>query len=200
MVKKLTAKTQELNPKLPQYSSSFSKCFCIKPETNEILLKKGAVYIVFEISGASNFDTELVSKVVSDVLHDSYYQSEGVSPVQSMEKAISETDTKIRQLSSDTLTSDPKDINLNMICAILWGNVLYVVKFGKGLIYLIKNTDISPMEMVSEGNFSSSSKIVEEDEVLVNDWVKYLKFLIPSLGNLFNVLKGQGTQYQNQTV
>ncbi len=59
MIKKLTAKTQELNPKLPQYSSSFSKCLIIKPETQELLLKKGTVYALFNISGESNFDTEL---------------------------------------------------------------------------------------------------------------------------------------------
>ena len=130
MTKKLTAKTQELNPKLPQFSNSFSKCLHIPPDTQEILLKKGTVYANFCIQGTSNFDTQLVIKVIEDVLHDSYYQSENISPVQSMEKAILEIKTKISQLSSDTLTSDPQSVEVNFISAVLWGKVIYIIRFG----------------------------------------------------------------------
>ncbi len=167
MIKKLTAKTQELNPRLPQYSNSFSKCIVIKPDSPNLLLKKGTVYTIFEISGSSNFDTELITKVVNDVIYESYYESEIISPIQSMEKSIMETKDKILHLSNDTLTSDPQDINLNVLSAILWGNVLYIVKFGSAKSYLVKSNGIVSLEMVSEGNFSSSSKIVDEDEVLI---------------------------------
>ena len=84
MAKKLSAKTQELNPKLPQFSSSFSKCINIEPDTQELLLKKGTVYSLFEISGESNFDTDFITKVVTDILHNTYYGSDNISPVQSM--------------------------------------------------------------------------------------------------------------------
>ncbi|NMB91724.1 hypothetical protein GYA37_02665 [candidate division WWE3 bacterium] len=167
MIKKLTAKTQELNPKLPQYSNSFSKCVIIKPETQELLLKKGTVYSVFDVSGESNFDTELVIKVINDVINNLYFQSESISPIQSMEKAIVETKEKVLQLSNDTLTSNPQSINLNMITAVLWGSVLYIIKFGGAKGYLMKNGEISPLEMISEGNFSTASKVVDEDEVLI---------------------------------
>lgn len=167
MTKKLIAKTQELNPKLPQFSNSFSKCFLIVPETKELIIKKGSVYTVFEINGSSNFDTELIIKVIDDVLHDSYYQSDNISPIQSMEKAVSEIKQKIIQLSSDTLTSDPQKVNFNFISAILWGNVVYITKFGEMNLFIMKGGELSPMEMLSEGNFSSFSKIIKEDEVLI---------------------------------
>jgi len=73
MAKKLTAKIQKLNPKLPQFSNILSGCINIEPETQEILLKKGTVYAVFEITGDSNFNTEFVNKVINDILRDSYY-------------------------------------------------------------------------------------------------------------------------------
>ncbi|MBU0534622.1 MAG: hypothetical protein ABIJ82_04140 [Patescibacteria group bacterium] len=167
MLKKLTAKTQELNPKLPQYSNSFSKCLTIKPETQELLLKKGTLYIMFDLSGGSNFDTELVCKVVYDVLHDSYFNSESISPIQSMERSILETKEKILQLSADTNTTNPQRVVLNVMSAVLWGNVLYIVKFGSAKCYTVKGGGVVPMEMISEGNFSTSSKVVDEDEVLI---------------------------------
>lgn len=167
MAKKLSAKTQELNPKLTQFSNSFSKCVNIEPETQELLLKRGTIYSVFEISGDSNFDTGFVSKVVNDILHDSYYQSENISPIQSMEKTISEMKDKIMQLSSDTLISTSKEISLNFVSAILWGNVLYVIRLGEIEGFTMRGGEIVPLEMISEGNFSSFSKLADEDDIFI---------------------------------
>lgn len=167
MLKKLTAKTQELNPKLPQYSSAFSKCITIKPEDQEGLLRKGTLYVMFDLSGDSNFDTELVCKVIYDVLHDAYFNSESISPIQSMEKSILETKEKILQLSADTLTTNPQGVVLNIVSAVLWGNVLYIVQFGSAKCYTLKEGGVVTLNMLSEGNFSTSSKVVDEDEVLI---------------------------------
>jgi len=167
MPEKLIAKTQELNPRLSQFHNSFSKCISIAPETKELSARKGIVYSVFEISGPSNFDTSLVTKVIDDVLHDSYYQSDNISPTQSMEKAITEMREKILQLSNDTLVSTPQDISMNFVSAIVWGNVLYMIKFGDIESYVMKGGEITQPEMISEGNFSSYSELLDEDDVFI---------------------------------
>ena len=74
---------------------------------------------------------------------------------------------RVLQLSNDTLIADPKNIGLNVVSAILWGNVLYVVKFGDAYALSIHNGDISELEMISEGKYSSFSKLVNEDDVFV---------------------------------
>jgi len=167
MIKKLSAKKQELNPKLNQFSNSFSKCIDIEPENQEILLRKGAVNSIFEISGNSNFDTDFVIKVITDILLNSYYSSDNISPVQTMEKTISEIKEKILQLSSDALISSPDEISFNFISSILWGNVLYIVKIGNIESYTMKGGEVVSLEMISEGNFSSFSKIVDEDDIFI---------------------------------
>jgi hypothetical protein len=167
MTEKLVAKIQELNPRLSQFHNSFSKCISISPETNDLMAKKGVVYAVFEISGPSNFDTSLVAKVVDDVLHDSYYQSDNISPTQSMEKAITEMRDKILQLSNDTLVSNPGDISMNFVSAIVWGNVIYIIKFGEIESYIMKSGEIKQPDMISEGSFSSYSELLDEDDVFI---------------------------------
>jgi hypothetical protein len=167
MTKKLSAKKQELNPKLNQFSNSFSKCIDVEPENQETLLKKGTVSSVFEISGTSNFDTDFVIKVINDILHNSYYSSDNISPVQTMEKTISEIKEKILHLSSDTLISSSGEISFNFVSSILWGNVLYIVKTGEIESYTMKGGEVIPLEMISEGSFSSFSKIVDEDDVFI---------------------------------
>lgn len=167
MNKKLTAKTQELNPILGQYNTSFSKCMIIEPETKELALKKGSVYAVFEIFSDSNFDTALIGKVLQDVIYNSYYQSESVSPIQSMEKAISEARDKVVQLSNDALSSDPQSIKFRIAAAVLWGNVLYVVQYDKAESYLMRDGVIRPISTMNEGAYSAASGVVKDDDVVV---------------------------------
>lgn len=197
MNKKLNAKTQELNPKLPQYSSSFSQSIVIKPENQELLLKKGTVYTVFSISGDSNFDTELITKVITDVLHDAYFESESISPIQSMEKAIVETKNKVTQLSSDTLTSTVQTINLNITSAVLWGNVLYMVQFGNGKVYTMKDGTITPLNTMSEGNFSTASKVVNEEDILIICTDGFVEMFPPE--KLMSLSISEGQLQPNQT-
>ncbi|MFH1648118.1 MAG: hypothetical protein ABIA11_00080 [Patescibacteria group bacterium] len=197
MNKKLNAKTQELNPKLPQYSNSFSQSIVIKPENQELLLKKGTVYTVFSVSGESNFDTELITKVITDVLHDAYFESESISPIQSMEKAIVETKNKVTQLSSDALTSNAQTISLNITSGILWGNVLYVVQFGNGKIYTMKEGAITLLNTISEGNFSTASKVVNEEDILIICTDAFVKIFPPE--KLMSLSISEGQLQPNQT-
>jgi hypothetical protein len=167
MKKKLTAKIQQMNPALPQYSGAFSKCISIEPDTTDVVLKKGSVYAVFEIKGDASFDTELITKVTNDVIHNSYYQSENISPIQSMEKTILEAKDKIVQLSSDVLRTDREPVEFNIIASVLWGNVLYVVQYGDMKAFVMTQGTIKPLATISEGNFSAASQVVENDDVII---------------------------------
>jgi hypothetical protein len=179
MKKKLTAKIQQLNPTLPQYSGSFSKCISIEPDTNDVVLKKGSVYAVFEIQGDASFDTELISKVTNDVIHNSYYQSENISPIQSMEKTILEARDKIIQLSSDVLRTDRQPVGFNIVASVLWGNVLYVVQYGEMKCFIMSQGTIKPLPTISEGNFSAASQVVDNDDVIIFCTESFQKELPP---------------------
>lgn len=196
MKKKLTAKIQQLNPVLPQYSESFSKCLIIEPETMEVVLKKGNVYAVFEIQGDASFDTELISKVTNDVIFNSYYQSESISPVQAMEKTISDSRDKIAQLSSDILRSDQHSVKFNTISSVLWGNVLYIVQYGEMSAFLMREGEIKPIKMVSEGNFSAFSQVINDDDVVIFCTKSFEKDLPPD--KLLTTSISEQTLKQNQ--
>ena len=167
MKKKLTAKIQEINPPLPQFATSFAKCLVIEPESKEILLKKGTIYSVYEITGTANFDTALTDRVLRDILHNSYYQSDNISPIQSLEKAIVEAKEKILQLSNDALSAEPAGVQLNVTAGVLWGNVFYAVGVGDADSYLMRDGAVKPIEAVSEGTFAAASGIVKDEDVVI---------------------------------
>ena len=84
-----------------------------------------------------------------------------------MEKAITEMRNSILQLSNDTLTSNPQEISMNFVAAIIWGNVIYIIKFGDIEEYLMKGGEITKPSMTSEGLFSSYSELLDEDDVFI---------------------------------
>jgi hypothetical protein len=130
MLKKLTAKVQKICPNLPASTTGFSNALVIEPDDAALLEKRGTVYVIFDISGSEDFDTTLVSKVVNDILHDSYYQSDNISPIQSLERAISEVRDRVTKLTNESIRIHEAVVEFNLLAGVIWGNVFYVVFYG----------------------------------------------------------------------
>jgi serine/threonine protein phosphatase PrpC len=166
MEKRLTAKIQKINPKLPDQSNMVSGGLLIKPDDELALERKGTLYTVFDIQGKNNLDSLLVTKIVNDVLHDSYYRDESASPIQSIEKTILKLRDNVTQISTSV---GGEDINLvfNIATAVLWGNTLYLVQYGSTNIYIMRDGNIKPVEASSEGKFSVASGVVKDNDVVI---------------------------------
>ncbi len=166
MKKKLATKIQKILPKVPDLSQNISKALVIEPDDEITLEKKGTIYTVFDISAKKELDTLLVTKVVNDVLHDAYYQSESVSPIQSIEKAVLKLRDNINQLAREGVTTDPL-VSFNIGTTILWGNTLYIVQYGSTPTYLMRDGEVKPISSASEGNFSVASGVIKDGDVII---------------------------------
>jgi hypothetical protein len=164
MHKKLTARVQKLSRKLPQSAQRFSSALVIEPDNQEALEKSGTLYAVFDIASSTPLDPLLVTKIIHDVLHDSYYTSDAVSPIQSLERAIVNVKDKVTQLPDSEVSST---IDFNILAAALWGNVLYMVQFGKGGSFLVRENAVKPVNSATEGNFSEASGVVRGGDVVI---------------------------------
>lgn len=100
MNKKLNAKVQKLNANLSDIARSFSNATVINPDDEASREKYGTVYTIYDVIGSADLDTLLVTKIVHDVLHDSYFQAENTSPIQSLEKAVIAVRDKVITLSA----------------------------------------------------------------------------------------------------
>ena len=164
MHKKLTARAQKLSRKLPQNAQRFSSSLVIEPDDQEALEKSGTLYAVFDIAAGAPLDPLLVTKIIQDVLHDSYYTSDAVSPIQSLERAIVQVKDKVTHLPEAGTNAT---IDFNILAAALWGNVLYMVQFGKGGSFLVRENAVKPVNSATEGNFSEASGVVRGDDVVI---------------------------------
>ncbi len=175
MNKKLNAKIQKLIPSLGENEIIFSSSIAIEPPEKDLILKKGNVYTVFDIRCAYPLNLTLFTNVINDVLFDSYYHSDNVSPIQSLEKAVVTINSKVSSLSTENQTTKEGEqpvqpapmLEFNILAAVLWGNVLYIVKYGKGKGYLMREGEIKEVSSTSEGNFSVASGVVKADDVVV---------------------------------
>ena len=170
MEKKLTAKVQKLNANLSEIARSFSNATIINPDDEASREKYGTLYTIYDVSGVVDLDTLLVTKIVYDVLHDSYYQAENTSPIQSLEKAVVSVREKVVELSSDKGSQS----EFNILVAALWGNVLYLVQYGKGGSYLMRDGAIKPIQAASEGNFTVASGVVKDGDLVIVGTHKFL--------------------------
>lgn len=164
MKKKLTAKIQQLAPNLGENETQLSNCITIEPEDKEVLLKKGSLYAVFDLTSNTAQNASLISKLSYDVLNELYYQSDNISPIQSLEKAISALNEKLTQLPNAEEKTENK---FNIVAGVLWGNVLYVVHFGSSKSYLMREGEIKEVSTTTEGNYSVASGVVKNDDVVV---------------------------------
>ncbi|OGC47813.1 hypothetical protein A2886_00295 [candidate division WWE3 bacterium RIFCSPHIGHO2_01_FULL_42_13] len=154
----LTTRIQKLSKPLPELAKQFSSTLTIEADDVAGSEKKGTLYAAFDVSSNTSLDPLLVTKIVHDVLHDSYYTSEIVSPIQSLEKSIVAVKDKVTELST---------LDFNIIAAALWGNVLYMVQFGKGGSFLVREGVVKSVNSATEGNFSEASGVVRSDDVVI---------------------------------
>lgn len=163
MNKKLSIKVQKISSPLPLSATAFSNAIIINPEDTSALLKKGSLYAIFDVKANSEFDVLLATKVVNDILHDSYYMSETTSPIQALEKAVLDVKERVVNLATHSLGNT----DFNIIVAVLWGNVVYIVQYGKAKSFLVRDGAINPINASSEGYFSVSSGVVKGSDAII---------------------------------
>jgi hypothetical protein len=80
-----------------------------------------------------------------------------------LEKAVVDVCSKVTSLARGGANPD----DFNILVAALWGNVLYLVQYGKGGSFLVREGEVKPIASASEGNFSVASGVVKDDDVII---------------------------------
>ncbi|MBP8960818.1 hypothetical protein KBG31_01175 [Patescibacteria group bacterium] len=187
MPKSLAGKIQKITPKLNPTESAFSYAINISPDEEDSINKRGHLYAVFELIDTTKYETELTIKLLKDILGRSYYHSENASPIQALEKAISDVREDILHLQEAEGEKDPNEetlaqnekVELNIIASVLWAGVLYTVKHGSGEVSVIRGGDFKSIEMIKEGNYSVATGMIKKEDVVVLSTQKFAEKFPP---------------------
>jgi hypothetical protein len=167
MPKKLIAKTQKIETKNPPSSTEFADILIIEPEEKELIQRKGSLYGIYNLKDSTNYETSLLTNLIADILKELYYQSENASPIQALESAISEIKEKVLKLKEESRNGEKSETKLDLMVSTLWGNILYIVKNGKGEVYVVREGDFKKVETVKEGNFAVTTGVVRKGDVVI---------------------------------
>ena len=183
MNKRFTAKIQNIKPSIESSTNVVSDNIVVIPESADLKTRKGSVFATFCIKSEIPNDSKLITKIITDILNETYYQSENISPIQSIEKALSDITEKILSLPSEQIKSlyggARKDISIDILTIVLWGNVIYIVQYGEGKVYLIRDGYPKTIETLKEGNFSAASGFIKEDDVVALCTQKFAELVPP---------------------
>jgi hypothetical protein len=163
MKKSLETIVQSIVPERPEKAVAFADFLSLQHDEENQRLQHGNLYVVYDFSTPGEMDTSLVTKVVTDVLHNTYFSSQSASPIQPLEKAALELKEKLVQLSKEY---NQADIDFNIVMCVVWGEVLYIVSYGKCALYLMRENLLKELDTVSEGNFSIASGLVKDMDVV----------------------------------
>ncbi len=166
MENKFTVKFQRIGSTPHGEVKSFSVPLIIEPP-DDISSKRGLLYSTIEVSGPNQIDPNLVIKVVSDTLENEYFNTEEGTPLSSLEKALIGVRDKVLGLLQDPKVMSLQNAEFHAVVSILWGNILYVVQYGNGCSYLIRDGKVKPINTSSEGNFSVASGTVADSDIVV---------------------------------
>jgi cytoskeletal protein RodZ len=163
MKKTLETTVQNIVPERQETSQAFSDFISLEPDAETLALQHGNLYVVYDFSTQNPVDTSLVNKFVSDVLHNTYYTSQSASPIHPLEKAALEIKEKLSQFAQE---NNNTDIDFNIAMAVVWGEVLYIVSYGKNALFIRRDSELREIETVSEGNFAIASGLVKDMDVV----------------------------------
>ena len=166
MDRKFGVKVQKLGGEVKDNATLFSAPLVIEPEDN-ISARRGSLYATIEVASGNEFDPNLVVKVTSDIFQNEYFNNPNGTPLSCLEKSVTVIRDKVFNLLQDPKIASSGTIEFHAVISVLWGSVLYVVQYGNGCSYLIRDGKAKPINTSSEGNFSVASGVVKDGDVVI---------------------------------
>lgn len=156
---KMSAKVQKISPKLQKESTDFANIITLEAEEEEAE-EKGSIYTLISLRSKTPLDTELVTRLATDTLRSTYYQSDSTSLVQALEKSV--LDVKERLVKMGT------GVEFSFIGGVFWENILYLVKYNiGGQVFITRDGNTKDIEFTAEGSFATASGIIKEEDVII---------------------------------
>lgn len=166
----LDLKIQAIQPEnIDKNSYSIAHQFT-KPE-DELLRKRGQLFLAMSISTDGSFDLPAATKLFIEHVNGRYYVLNEYSPLKNLEKSFK---SGLNLLENFRGTEDSHHLGnpvfktkISIAMALIWNRVLYTINLGDNANYIIRGSgardmNIEPAEMVN-----INSLILEDDDVIM---------------------------------
>ncbi|MDP2874517.1 MAG: hypothetical protein Q8N84_04475 [bacterium] len=166
MEKRLVPKVQTFGGSVSeggQWSSSFYQV----PDSGSLLLQRGYLMVAAdlslldggEVSPAGDTMAATLGQTLLNALAEEYYSHLEGAPLSALEAAALTAKERLQTLS-------PK-AQLNLVAAVLWGRVLYVVSLGETSAFLLRQGEAKAVISPAGAGPATASGMVAADDVII---------------------------------
>lgn len=158
MEKRLIPKVQTFGG-VTTSESQWSNSFYQVPDNGTLLLQRGYLMVVADLSLPDGGEAASLGQTLLNALAEEYYSHLEGAPLAALEAAALAAKERLQTLSPQA--------QFNLVAAVLWGRVLYVVSLGETSAFLLRSGESKAVISPSGAGPATASGMVTADDVII---------------------------------
>ena len=181
MPKQVEAKVSKLEGSPSAERGKFAQAYEYTPSEEDLLEKRGRLFVVLDIAADPGFDTALAGKLVWDSLNEEYFSETEETPLKTLERAVLSAKNRLTNLTHPVEgeeavspeLSAKEEVELNLAAAVVWGDpavdragVLYLARHNNPTLLLKRGGQVRE-PLAGEEPSGVASLMVEDGDVVI---------------------------------
>lgn len=158
MEKRLVPKVQTFGGSVSE-GSQWSSSFYQVPDEGSLLLQRGYLMVAADLSLPDGSEAAALGQTLLNALAEEYYSHLEGAPLAALEAAALAAKERLQTLSPQA--------QFNLVAAVLWGRVLYVVSLGETSAFLLRQGEAKAVISPSGAGPATASGMVTADDVII---------------------------------
>ncbi|MHB8443054.1 MAG: hypothetical protein ACYDAS_01600 [Patescibacteria group bacterium] len=147
----------------------FSHVYMHLPQDESLIETRGKLFSAIDIKGPEGFDGQAFIDPFLDDLEDEYFTDTVSSILNILDKSINTAYTNMsKKIIDENIESN---VDFNIICLVIWGDIVYMARIGTSLIYLLRENKILNLSnhllSVSQNVVSTASGYAKDGDIFV---------------------------------
>jgi hypothetical protein len=147
----------------------FSHVYMHLPQDESLIETRGKLFSAIDIKGPEGFDGQAFIDPFLDDLEDEYFTDTVSGILNILDKSINNAYTNMsKKIIDENIESN---VDFNIICLVIWGDIVYMARIGTSLIYLLRENKILNLSnhllSVSQNVVSTASGYAKEGDIFV---------------------------------
>ncbi len=147
----------------------FSHVYMHLPQDESLIETRGKLFSAVDIKGPEGFDGQAFIDPFLDDLEDEYFTETVSGILNILDKSINNAYTNMsKKIIDENIESN---VDFNIICLVVWGDIVYMARIGTSYIYLLRENKILNLSdhllSVSQNVVSTASGYAKDGDIFV---------------------------------
>lgn len=182
MPKQVEAKVSKLEGSPSAERGKFAQAYEYTPPEEDLLEKRGRLFVILDIAADPDFDAALAGKLVWDSLSEEYFTETEETPLKALEQAVLSAKNRLTNLTHPVegeeavspRLSAKEEVELNLAAVVVWkspaqqdeAEVFYLARQGNPTLFLKRAGQVREL-LGGEEPSNVASLLVEDGDIII---------------------------------